>query len=914
SSNIATLINGLTYQNTSQDPTSGARTVTLTQIVDTGGTASGGVDTTGASIAATVNVTAVNDAPTLSATGNTTTFTEDGAAQTLFSSALVSTVEAGQAIQSLTFTVGNIQNGSSEILSVDGSTISLINGSGTTATNGMSYSVTVSGGTATIVLSKVAGVSSSNIATLINGLTYQNTSQDPTSGARRVTLTQIVDTGGTASGGVDTTGASIAATVNVTPVNDAPTLSATGRTTTFTEDGAAQTLFSGALVSTVESGQTIKSLTFTVGNIQNGSSEILSVDGSTISLINGSGTTTANGMSYSVTVSGGTATVVLSKVSGVSSSNIATLINGLTYQNTSQDPTSGARTVTLTQIVDTGGTASGGVDTTGTPIAATVNVIAVNDAPILSGPSQTISYVGHDSAKIIDTTITVSDIDNPAHFDGGYLQVAITTGVTASDQLSVVPTGNGATQIKVSGNHVMYGGVAIGTVDSIMNGKNGHELKISFNANASSAAVEALARSIGFSNNANIPSTANRTVIYEFHDGGNIGIGGDLIAYKANTIAVLNVPNPPGNISIPAMTGGAINMDEVLTRGGSEMNISLDGTGAIAGDMLTINWGSKIIVYSLANADITANNAEVLIPTSAVLAEGDGKISVTAKITNRFNKTSELSSPATAIVDTYIAGVSTDAQTVSNSNNILLTGKLLGTAQAGDLLTVQVSNLIYKINLTAGARNWSVLLPVNLPAGTYGILTTLTDTAGNIKSDMGAGKLIVEADTFAVPVPARMDPTTASVPKSISAAKITTADSARSVTSNFISTPGISGTYSPTANVNSILSGFSQTVNALLKNQNDVTDSKNVLSSSYVKPLSYSGYETIENVELTANKTTSKTTSEMEALNALENTTSSNKSAEIVKEAVEGQKNAAGKKTNFQEKIKNLLKDFGIDE
>ncbi|MFW9792596.1 hypothetical protein, partial [Brucella melitensis] len=73
-------------------------------------------------------------------------------------------------------------------------------------------------------------------------------------------------------------------------------------------------------------------------------------------------------------------------------------------------------------------------------------MISVNDAPVLAGPSQTINYVGHDPAKIIDNTITVTDIDNPAHFDGGYLQISITTGVTASDQLSILNVG----QISVS--------------------------------------------------------------------------------------------------------------------------------------------------------------------------------------------------------------------------------------------------------------------------------------------------------------------------------------------------------------------------------------------------------------------------------------------------------------------------------
>src|SRR5690606_960108 len=136
------------------------------------------------------------------------------------------TIEAGQMIKSLTFTVGNISDGNAEQMNVDGSVISLVNGSvGTTANNGMSYTVTVSGGTATVVLSSAAGVSASDVNALMNDMSYQNTSQDPTAGSRTVTLTQIVDNGGTANSGVDTTGLAISSSVIVVPVNDAPTVS-----------------------------------------------------------------------------------------------------------------------------------------------------------------------------------------------------------------------------------------------------------------------------------------------------------------------------------------------------------------------------------------------------------------------------------------------------------------------------------------------------------------------------------------------------------------------------------------------------------------------------------------------------------------------------------------------------------------
>src|SRR6185436_245361 len=266
------LINGLTYQNTNTDsPSAGNRVFTLTQIRDSGGVANGGVDTTVLAVASTVNVVSVNDAPTASATALNPTFTEaaglgtQAAAVNVFNTAADSTIEAGQTILGLNFTVSGLLDGANERIVVDGSAITLgANSSGTTTTNTMAYNVTIAAGTATVTLTKAAGVSAANIATLINGLTYQNTNTDsPSAGNRVFTLTQIQDSGGVANGGVDTTALAVASTVNVVSRNDAPTLSATALNPTFTEaaglgtQAPAVAVFNAANASTVEAGQNI---------------------------------------------------------------------------------------------------------------------------------------------------------------------------------------------------------------------------------------------------------------------------------------------------------------------------------------------------------------------------------------------------------------------------------------------------------------------------------------------------------------------------------------------------------------------------------------------------------------------------------------------------------------------------------
>ncbi|MDV2081220.1 DUF4347 domain-containing protein, partial [Marinobacter xestospongiae] len=111
---------------------------------DTADTSTNGGSTAFSSATDTVSVSisAVNDEPTLTATGSNPTFTEGGAAASLFSATSLDTVEAGQAVTGLSFTITNVTNGSNERINIDGTTIVLTHGTnGSTAGNSLNYSV-----------------------------------------------------------------------------------------------------------------------------------------------------------------------------------------------------------------------------------------------------------------------------------------------------------------------------------------------------------------------------------------------------------------------------------------------------------------------------------------------------------------------------------------------------------------------------------------------------------------------------------------------------------------------------------------------------------------------------------------------------------------------------------------------------
>ena len=57
--------------------------------------------------------------------------------------------------------------------------------------------------------------------------------------------------------------------------------------------------------------------------------------------------------------------------------------------------------------------------------------------------------------------------------------------------------------------------------------------------------------------------------------------------------------------------GGSINASEASD--GTPVVVGLTGTGAVAGDRLTINWGSQTVTYTLLAGDIAGNSATVTV-------------------------------------------------------------------------------------------------------------------------------------------------------------------------------------------------------------------------------------------------------------------------------------------------------------
>lgn len=410
------IVASLRYGNSASTPTSGDPTVSLSGVVTLNGTTleTQTVVSTVSSVMASAteanafdasDVTAINavlatgknvaqlefqvtnvapaDSEYLKLLGTQDQVDITGIASDLFSGIDLSTPAAGDSYKTLNFKVTGVSDGVNETITFgSGSTshvVPLVVGS--VVKDGVIYSVTA-GSTATERLLTVT----KPFAAI--GLALRDNGEN----------------------GVLPVSASM--NLTVTPVNDAPTFSATVAGGTFTEGGATRTLFSAAALTdgdTSGAEQDITELKLTITGVRDGSAEKLVVGGQTISLT--SGAVVGGSLGYAVTVAGSTATVTLTKTD--SASAWATLINEMAYQNTSIAPTNGNRMVTLTSLKDSGGTSNGGADTKALNLASTVTVQGVDTAPVVTSNGATVQSGGLLTITTDMLTATDADTLNP---------------------------------------------------------------------------------------------------------------------------------------------------------------------------------------------------------------------------------------------------------------------------------------------------------------------------------------------------------------------------------------------------------------------------------------------------------------------------------------------------------------------
>jgi Ca2+-binding RTX toxin-like protein len=126
--------------------------------------------------------------------------------------------------------------------------------------------------------------------------------------------------------------------------------------------------------------------------------------------------------------------------------------------------------------------------------------------PVLTSVKSSVTFtetVVYATPQLLDTDVSFSDSDD--NFDGATLVIS---GLLAEDLLSIRNQGAGAGEIGFSGGNVTFGGTVIGTATG---GQSGNDFVVTFNGNATSAAIEALIENLTYANTSHTP-TASRTL------------------------------------------------------------------------------------------------------------------------------------------------------------------------------------------------------------------------------------------------------------------------------------------------------------------------------------------------------------------------------------------------------------------
>lgn len=367
-------LRSITYVNSSDDPSTASRTISISV---TDGTDPSTAGTRG------IGVASVNDPPALTGSGGTVSYTENTSPVAVDDALTIADLDDA-ALTGATVALAGYWNGEDQLAFTDQLGI-------TGSWNPVTGTLTLSG-----------SASVADYETALRSVTYVDTSDAPQTAARTATIT--VDDGTDPSNAVSRA-------IVVVPVNDLPVVTLSGSAVTFTEDDAPVALDATATVADDDDASLVGGRVQITSGYVPGQDVLAATDG-------GGVTSTWNPATGSLTLNG-----------AASPATYETILRGVTFVNSSQEPAAGSRTVTVT-LDDPGGT--GGAAT------RTITVVSVNDAPVAHD----------DTAATRQATPVVVDVlanDTDAEDDALTVSAATVSGsnatvsVTSAQNLRVVP-------------------------------------------------------------------------------------------------------------------------------------------------------------------------------------------------------------------------------------------------------------------------------------------------------------------------------------------------------------------------------------------------------------------------------------------------------------------------------------------
>ena len=259
--NYQTALRSVLYRNTSNSPTAGARTITV--VVGDGGAE----NNASAVVSRTINVTATNDAPILTATSGALAYAEGAAATSVDAGLSVVDAEDNSLTAATVSFASGYQNGQDTLEY--------------TAVNGITGTFNASTGK----LELTGTATAAQYQEALRSVKYVNSSNTPVTTPRTVTF-QVTDNGSPAANS-----SPAARVINVSAVNDAPVITAanTANTTTGTDIVFSAANGNQISIADVDAGTTDVSVTLTVTH---GTLDLADVTGLTFTTGDGTGDAT----------------------------------------------------------------------------------------------------------------------------------------------------------------------------------------------------------------------------------------------------------------------------------------------------------------------------------------------------------------------------------------------------------------------------------------------------------------------------------------------------------------------------------------------------------------------------------------------------------------------------------------------
>ncbi|PJI47493.1 MAG: hypothetical protein CTR55_18935 [Pseudomonas sp.] len=327
-----------------------------------------------------------------------------------------------------------------------------------------------------LTLTSVSGASLAQWQAALRSVQYTNSAVTPNTASRTISF-QVND--GSASSAI------VSRQVTVTDTDQTPIVSTSGGSATFTEGnggaGAAVVVDGGILISDLDNVTLANAVVHIAGNFHS-AEDLLSFTNGGVNMGNITGTyNTATGV-LTLTSAGGTATLAQWQAA----------LRSVTYSNSSDNPDTAARTISF--VVNDGAASS---------IAATrrVDVVAVNDAPVLGTSGGASSYTEGGSGTRIDVGLTVSDVDNTTLTSA---TVSIGNGFhSGEDVLAFNNT-----------NSLLYGNIS-----SSYNSATGVLTLTSSGGVASLGQWQEALRAVIYRNTSDSPNSANRSISFAVNDG-----------------------------------------------------------------------------------------------------------------------------------------------------------------------------------------------------------------------------------------------------------------------------------------------------------------------------------------------------------------------------------------------------------